>query len=583
MNISNIQLGHQTANKKAGSGLSIGQKIGISFSAMAVLMTILGSGGLYIANTLDSIVVEIGEVRTESIISLAEIDAASKNINKYATELSVRSFENSYRNQIYSNIDNQKARASRMLDVYEDLPRTSEGEVLYRQFIPVWESWLSDVDTFSQMMREYYSAPDDSGYDQALNFLTDTLSKSTADASEALDNIIELNLQVVEEETETGIATVSYFLWILSILLILSLAASAGLGYYVNRVTRDLVSSIRKIIENLKSGAEQVNASSEQLSSSSQQLAESSSEQAASLQQTSSSLKEMTVQIQKTARNVSGVEAEMESNAQPLVEKGMKSMEQMIEAMKRIDNSSQETSRIIKTIDEIAFQTNLLALNAAVEAARAGEAGKGFAVVAEEVRNLAKRSAEAARDTTALIEESQHNSDQGNQIAIEVAESLEKIKNSAGSVHTLVSEISMAAKEQANGVKELDLAMSEMDSTIQNNASASEETASSAEELSSQAAELDQAIHDLVRIIRADKVRKGGNSLLSSDTGNSVNGLVGQTNGTNRNPTDFFQNKSGNKVIYRSKNSSGFQTKNNSSFEKSRELIPLDEDDFSGF
>jgi methyl-accepting chemotaxis protein len=165
-------------------------------------------------------------------------------------------------------------------------------------------------------------------------------------------------------------------------------------------------------------------------------------------------------------------------------------MEKMNKAMASILHSSQETGKIIKTIDDIAFQTNLLALNAAVEAAHAGDAGKGFAVVAEEVKNLALRSAEAAKNTNSLIEESGRNSEMGSRIVEEVTKSFQLMKDQFNKVKSIVNEISASSDEQAHGVNQISTGVNEMNRVTQQNAANAEESASAAEQLNSQAAEL---------------------------------------------------------------------------------------------
>ncbi len=265
-------------------------------------------------------------------------------------------------------------------------------------------------------------------------------------------------------------------------------------------LTRSISRPLGRIISSLTAGAEQVASASNQVSSASQQMAQGSSEQASSLEETSSSLEEMASMTRQNADNAVKTDRLM-SETKTIVTQGVDSMRNMSAAIDSIRQSSQQTARIIKTIDEIAFQTNLLALNAAVEAARAGEAGKGFAVVAEEVRNLARRSAEAARNTADLIEGSQKNAETGVQATARVAEALTNIQASALQVATLVAEITAASRQQAQGIDQVNVAVSEMDKVIQQNAANAEESASASEELSSQAQELYALVAELTALV----------------------------------------------------------------------------------
>ncbi len=265
-------------------------------------------------------------------------------------------------------------------------------------------------------------------------------------------------------------------------------------------ITRSITKPINAVIESLRAGANQVSAASGQVSESSQQMAEGASEQASSLEETSSSLEEMASMTRQNADSANQCNSLM-GEAKQVVGEMAHAMEDMSSAIQKIKTSSNETAKIIKTIDEIAFQTNLLALNAAVEAARAGEAGKGFAVVAEEVRNLARRSAEAAKQTAALLEESQKNSESGVTVAGRVNDALGKTVNNAGKVAQLISEIMAASNEQAQGIDQINTAVSQMDKVTQSNAANAEESASASEELNAQAGQLNDLVNQLVRIV----------------------------------------------------------------------------------
>jgi methyl-accepting chemotaxis protein len=257
----------------------------------------------------------------------------------------------------------------------------------------------------------------------------------------------------------------------------------------INTVVQCLDDAMHQVSEAVK----QVSGASSEISSGAQSLAEGANEQASSLEEVSSSLEEMSSMTKQNADNSNQAKI-LVLEAGESVSEADEAMKCMGTAIQQIKISSDNTAKILKTINDIAFQTNLLALNAAVEAARAGEAGKGFAVVAEEVRNLAMRSAEAAKNTADMIDESVKNAESGVKITENVAKALEKTVERAAKVSDLIGEIAAASKEQSLGVEQINTAVAQMNQVTQQNAANSEESASAAEELSSQAAELSNMV-----------------------------------------------------------------------------------------
>ncbi len=265
-------------------------------------------------------------------------------------------------------------------------------------------------------------------------------------------------------------------------------------------IVMSITRPVNRVVQNLAEGAQQVSAASNQLSSASQQLAEGSTEQASAIEETSSTLQESSSMVQQNAENTKQA-ALLSGKARDASEKGNQEMKDLKAAMNDLKKSSDEIAKIIKVIDEIAFQTNILALNAAVEAARAGEAGMGFAVVAEEVRNLAQRSAQAAKDTATIIERNIALSVNGVSMTQKVSDALGEISGQAKKVNELMDEISAAGVEQAQGIEQINKAISQMEQVIQQNASTAEESASASEELNAQAETLEETVIQLSQIV----------------------------------------------------------------------------------
>jgi methyl-accepting chemotaxis protein len=385
--------------------------------------------------------------------------------------------------------------------------------------------------------------------------------------------------EVNETEAFASVNNMKWWIVILAALAIVSIIVVALI------ITINITKPINRIINGLIKGAAQVTSASNQVSSTSQSLAEGSSEQASSLEETTSSLEEITSQTKQNADNASQADTTMKEAGQ-VVESGVQSMERMLKAIEDISNSSTETYRIIKTIDEIAFQTNLLALNAAVEAARAGESGKGFAVVAEEVRSLAQRSSEAVKNTTELIEKSRESTENGVSVAKEMSTNLGQIKEHAQKMSIFLSEISSGSKEQSQGLDQVNKAVSQMDELTQEHASNAEESASAAEELESQAQEMENMVDELVAIVGQSKSAKSVNGFQEKKNKQANKYRASQSYAQEQSPGSSYssENKSGrrnkDKPILKDYRSSKKKLDRDKSVDQ---VIPLDEDEFSDF
>ncbi len=304
---------------------------------------------------------------------------------------------------------------------------------------------------------------------QGMNDTLDALLDPINEAADVLDRVAERDLTARVERTYRGDHA------------------------RIKRALNGALDNIEDTLAGAATAAEQVASAASQISGGSQALAQGASEQASSLEEVSSSLQEMASMARQNTGNASEARS-MAEGAADSTKKGVSGMGRLSVAMEKIKESSDSTAKIVKTIDEIAFQTNLLALNAAVEAARAGEAGKGFAVVAEEVRALAMRSAEAAKNTAELIDESVTNAQEGVTVHADVLAQLQEIEAGVTRVREVMAEIAAASEQQTDGVDEINGAVEEMNGVTQTTAASAEESASAAEELTGQSGRLRELV-----------------------------------------------------------------------------------------
>ena len=317
------------------------------------------------------------------------------------------------------------------------------------------------------------------------------VEKNSAEVSRRIEDVVAV--------TQAELAASSWRLGIVIVLAIGCAVLALCFSVYWS-LTHFVITPVGRIINGLEECAAQVTSASGQLAGAAQSLAEGASEEAASLEETSASLEEVSTMARRNADNAAECNTLMRE-VNTVMGKANQSMAAQTVAMGEISKASEQTSKIIKTIDEIAFQTNLLALNAAVEAARAGEAGAGFAVVADEVRNLAMRAAEAARNTADLIEGTVKKVKEGEDLLVQTNEDFCEVAEVAAKVGSLVDEIAIASNEQTKGLDQVNTAIREIDRVTQQTAASSEEAASASEELSAQAEYMKKYVDDLDHLV----------------------------------------------------------------------------------
>lgn len=497
--------------------MKIAAKLLSGFIIVALVAGIIGVVGIFNLNTLEKMDTELFEVNTAPIGIIADVAIAFQRQRVNVRDMVI---------EIDDTVQQQK-----------DLATIKELDVKVLAGLKEFSTTINnagmqtDYDSLVKSYDEYIVIRDKlTGFALAKN-RTEVLALMKGDAAKTtevvdsqIQKLIGLKVSLASSKSDSNTATASTASTTMVIIVIGGLIMAIGLGIVLSRIIskpiRELVSvaekiadgnldvnveaktkdeigmlssafkrmadNLNEVMSNFNSASEQVASGSRQVSASSISLAQGATEQASSIEQLTASIEEISTQTMLNAQNA-GQANELAEAAREIAIQGNQQMKGMLQAMEEINDSSGNIFKIIKVIDEIAFQTNILALNAAVEAARAGQHGKGFAVVAEEVRNLAARSANAAKETTEMIEGSIKKVEGGTKIANETALALNKIVEGVSKATTLVAEIATASNEQALGINQVNQGIMQVSSVVQTNSATSEESAAASEELLSQA------------------------------------------------------------------------------------------------
>jgi len=475
--------------------LKVGSKLILAFTAMILLMGIIGFTGYQSCKNINRNLDDIFAVRLPSIDYLIQAD---RDLQQLLVAERSMVFANAKSDVFKKLVDDYKenlAQADEGWEKYKALAFTAEEKAILSKYEAARDEWK----LISKKVVDGRVADTREGRREALDLTLGTAKQKFEQMRDYLDQLTGINQGFAQQAHEDAAAT--YRTTVISLLVITGIGFIIGV-FLMWALAQGITKPLKRVIEILTDSADQVVSASGQVSASSQQLAEGSSEQAASIEETSSSLEEMSSMTKQNADNAGQADSLMQE-ANRVVGQANASMTELTGSMEEIAKASDETSKIIKTIDEISFQTNLLALNAAVEAARAGEAGAGFAVVADEVRNLAMRAADAAKDTAALIEGTVKKVKDGSDLVAGTNEAFTEVAANATKVGELVSEIAAASREQAQGIEQVNTGVTEMDKVTQSNAANAEESASASEEMSAQAEQMKAMVGELVTLVGA--------------------------------------------------------------------------------
>ncbi len=470
--------------------LTVGKKFAFGCTALVVLSLVISTVSVLNITKINSSLQAISGDSLPGVYRIGMMEAALVNMRGNFWKYMMNSGNPEKEAQIANAIAADKQSFMEEYAAYEPTISGADDRDLFSKIKPPFDQFTTAWNAIEPLARE------GKGPEAMAKYYTE-LEPAYETTKASVKAEVDFNKKDGDHNAQLAQQTVSSSnLWAWS-LLVASVIVGALLAYFI---TKSVNQGLNRIIDELSEGAEQVASAAGQVASASQSLAQGSSEQAASLEETSASSEEINSMARKNTDNCRSA-ADLVSSSQRKFVDTNQSLEQTVVAMGEINAQSSKISKIIKTIDEIAFQTNILALNAAVEAARAGEAGMGFAVVADEVRNLAQRAAQAAKDTSSLIEESISKSNDGKTKVDQVASAIQSLTEEAATIKTLVDEVNLGSQEQARGIEQIVKAISQMEQVTQKTAANAEESASAAEELTAQSETVKDVVNRLTAMV----------------------------------------------------------------------------------